>query len=216
MNNSIFSRFTPKEPKFFPLLNSLCDVIVKAANLLKECIDKKSQGNRIEDYYKRIKEEERNGDKITQTIFDELSLTFITPFDREDIHDLANNLDDIIDAINSCAKRIMLYNPKELPASAETLSDMICKCANHLSEAIEQLNILKKNPKHINRCCEALHDLENAADDVYAQFITDIFNSETSPVEIIKLKDIMYELEKTTDCAEHVSKILKTIIVKNA
>jgi len=58
--------------------------------------------------------------------------------------------------------------------------------------------------------------LENAADDIYAQFITDVFRAKTSPVEIIKLKDIMYEMEKTTDCAEHVSKILKTIIVKHA
>jgi predicted phosphate transport protein (TIGR00153 family) len=216
MNNSFFSRFTPKEPKFFPLLNSLADVIVRAANLLDESIVKRATGSNMEPYYKLIKEEERNGDKITIEIFDQLALTFITPFDREDIHNLANNLDDIIDAINSCAKRIMLYNPKELPASAAEMAGMISKCAQYIREAIEQMNILKKNPKHISRCCDALHDLENAADDVYAQFITDIFNSETSPVEIIKLKDIMYELEKTTDCAEHVSKILKTIIVKHA
>jgi len=216
MKNSIFSKFTPKEPKFFPLLNALTDVIVRAADLLAESIDKRDKGGNMEEYYSLIKQEERNGDKITIEIFDQLSLTFITPFDREDIHDLANNLDDIIDAINSCAKRIMLYNPQELPVSATELAAMIQKCARYLQEAIEQLNVLKKNPKHINRCCEALHDLENAADDVYAQFITDIFNSETSPVEIIKLKDIMYELEKTTDCAEYVGKVIKTIIVKYA
>ncbi|MDR0789393.1 MAG: DUF47 family protein [Bacteroidales bacterium] len=216
MNNSFFSRFTPKEPKFFPLLSSLTDVVVKASDLLAECIEKKSQGCDVEPYYTLIKEEERNGDVITIKIFNELSLTFITPFDREDIHDLANNLDDIIDAINSCAKRIVLYNPKELPKEASELSNMICKCADFLNQAIGQLNILKKNPKHISHCCEALHDLENAADDVYAHFITEIFRDEPNPIEIIKLKDIMYELEKTTDCAEHVSKILKTIIVKHA
>jgi predicted phosphate transport protein (TIGR00153 family) len=216
MNNSFFSRFMPKEPKFFPLLSSLSDVIVRAADLLSQCIDSKQRGEDIESFYKLIKEEERNGDVITIKIFNELSLTFITPFDREDIHDLANNLDDIIDAINSCAKRIMLYNPKALPKEATELSGMICNCAGFLSQAISQLNILKKNPKHIGHCCEALHDLENAADDTYAQFITDIFREEPDPVEIIKLKDIMYELEKTTDCAEHVGKILKTIVVKHA
>jgi predicted phosphate transport protein (TIGR00153 family) len=206
----------PKEPKFFPLLNSLTDVIVKVADLLQEYVNKKAEGKDTEEYYKNIKEEERNGDKITIRIFDELSLSFITPFDREDIHDLTNNLDDIIDAINSCAKRIMLYNPKELPKEVFELTKIINDCAKYLKESIEQLNILKKNPKHIKHCCEALHDLENEADDVYAQFIMRIFTDEKNAIEIIKLKDIMYELEKTTDCAEHVSKILKTIIVKNA
>ena len=216
MNNSFFSRFLPKEPKFFPLLSSLAAILVKASDLLAECIEKKSQGEDIEHYYKLIKEEEKKGDVVTVRIFNELSFTFITPFDREDIHNLANNLDDTIDAINSCAKRILLYDPKELPKEATELSSIICKGADFLMQAIDQMNILKKDPKHISHCCEALHDLENDADDVYAQFITRLFRDEPNPVEIIKLKDIMYELEKTTDCAEHVAKILKTIIVKHA
>ena len=216
MNNSIFSRFLPKEPKFFPLLDSLTATLVKASGLLAQCIEKKSQGEDIESYYKLIKDEERNGDVVTNRIFNELSLTFITPFDREDIHNLANNLDDTIDAINSSAKRILLYDPKGLPKEAAELANIVCKGADFLLQAIKQLNMLKKDPKHISHCCEVLHDLENAADDVYAQFITRLFRDEPNPIEIIKLKDIMYELEETIDCAERVAKILKTIIVKHA
>jgi predicted phosphate transport protein (TIGR00153 family) len=206
----------PQEPKFFPMLNSLAAVIGKASGLLKECIDKKLNEEDVESFYKLIKEEERNGDRITTDIFNQLSLTFITPFDREDIHDLANSLDDIIDAINSAAKRIWLYNPKGLPNESKDLANIIEKGVARIQDSINELHNLKKDPKHISQCCDALHDLENDADDLYAQFIKRIFSEEGNAVELIKVKDIMHELEKTTDCAEHVAKILKTIIVKNA
>ena len=102
MKNSFFSRFTPQEPKFFPMLKRLSEILTSSSDLLVESMQHDKPEER-EDYYKRIKDMEREGDKQTHLIFDELGKTFITPFDREDIHDLASTMDDVIDGINSCA-----------------------------------------------------------------------------------------------------------------
>lgn len=215
MVNSLLNRLTPKEPKFFPILKQMSDIIVIASDLIIECLQSKNHEKRLE-YYKKIKDEERKGDKLSHKIFDELNTTFITPFDREDIHSLANTLDDVIDGINNCAKRLALYNPKQIPDSAVELARLIKESAACISMAIDELDILKKNATKIKKYCNELHEIENKADDVYEHFITKMFNEEKDAVEIIKLKDIMYELEKTTDSAEYVGKIIKTIIVKYA
>ena len=166
--------------------------------------------------YKEIKELEREGDRWFQTVFDELGKSFITPFDREDIHQLAGYIDDVADGINSSAKRIAIYNPKCIPAVALDLANVIKADAETILQAIEELEKLRKNAKSIMGYCTKLHDLENEADDVYETYITRLFAEETDSIELIKAKEIMYELEKTTDAAEHVGKILKTIIIKYA
>ena len=215
MFNSLLNRLTPKEPKFFPILKKMSDIINIASDLIIECLQCKEHQQRV-DYYKKIKEQERAGDKLSHKIFDELNETFITPFDREDIHSLANMLDDVIDGINNCAKRLALYNPKQIPESAIELAVLIKEAAVYIGKAIDELDVLKKNATRIKKYCNELHEIENKADDVYEEFITKMFNEEKDAVEIIKLKDIMYELEKTTDSAEYVGKIIKTIIVKYA
>lgn len=149
-------------------------------------------------------------------IFDELNSTFITPFDREDIHHLADRLDDVTDFINSCAKRIVLYNPKEMPKDAIELALLIKEGAICIGKAVDELDVLKKNSKKIKEYCKELHSIENKADDVYENFLINLFQNQKDAVEIIKLKEIMNELEKATDAAEYVGKIIKTIIVKYA
>ena len=193
MKNSFFSRFTPKEPKFFPLLKQLSEVLCEASVVLIESLQHDSPTERS-DYYKKIKDLEREGDRLTHLIFDELGTTFITPFDREDIHDLASCMDDVIDGINSCAKRISIYNPRPISENGKELS---------------RLTLLREY-------CSKLHEIENQADDVYEFFITKLFEEEKDCIELIKIKEIMHELEKTTDAAEHVGKILKNLIVKYA
>jgi len=215
MVNSLLNRLTPKEPKFFPILKQISDIISVTSDLIIECLQCESHQERIE-YYKKIKEQERAGDKLSHKIFDDLNTTFITPFDREDIHSLANMLDDVIDGINNCAKRLALYNPKHIPEEAVVLARLIKDSAIYTGKAIDELDILKKNATKIKEYCNELHEIENKADDVYEHFITKMFNEETDAIEVIKLKDIMYELEKTTDSAEYVGKIIKTIIVKYA
>ncbi|MPN26163.1 hypothetical protein SDC9_173587 [bioreactor metagenome] len=159
---------------------------------------------------------ERKGDRVSDKIFEELNSTFITPFDREDINNLANKLDDVTDYINSCAKRIVLYHPKRIPNSAVQLGELLKEAAAHINHAVSELDDLKKDAKKIKKYCSQLHVIENSADDVYENFLIDLFENEKDAVEVIKLKEIMHELERAADAAEDVGKIIKTIIVKYA
>jgi len=135
MDNSFFSKFTPKEPKFFPLLDNLAETVLDASRLLVDFVEKKRNNEDISESYNLIKRQERKGDRITQTIFDALSSTFITPFDREDVHSLANKLDDVLDAINSCAKRINIYNPKTMPPEALEIAKLLTEGAKDFNSA---------------------------------------------------------------------------------
>lgn len=215
MTNSFFSNLTPKEPKFFPLLKEMSNILLIVSDLIIECVQHSDHKSAIE-YYNKIKAQEKRGDELSNSVFDKLNTTFITPFDREDIHLLADRLDDVTDRINSCAKRIVLYNPKRIPDSAVVLAKLIKEDAVCISKAINELDSLKKNSKNVQKCCSELHDIENRADDVYEQFIIDLFNNEKDGIEVVKLKEIMYELERATDEAHYVGKVIKTIIVKYA
>jgi uncharacterized protein Yka (UPF0111/DUF47 family) len=147
-------------------------------------------------------------------IFEELNNTFITPFDREDINNISATMDDVIDLINSCAKRIMLYNPKHLPESATALAQLVRESTGYLKLAIEELDSFKKRPDKIKEYCAQLEVVEKKADDEYEHFLINLFENEKDAVEIIKLKDILHELEKAADAAQAVGKIIRTVIIK--
>jgi predicted phosphate transport protein (TIGR00153 family) len=215
MNNSFFSRFTPKEPKFFDQLKSVSEIMLKASDLLCESLQCATRDERMS-YFKRIKDLERKGDDVSHRIFEELSTSFITPFDREDIHMLADCLDDVIDRINSCSKRIAIYNPKQNNDKAFDLCTVVKKDATCINEAMDELGALRKNAVHLKGLCKSLHDLENEADDLYELAIMTLFEEEKDSIELVKTKEILSELEKATDAAERVGKVLKTIIVKYA
>lgn len=215
MNNSFLSQFAPKERKFYPLLIRLSEVIYKTSNLLLESFNF-DQPDQRDDYYKKIKELEHEGDRISNQILDELSVTFITPFDREDIHDLASVMDDVIDGMKSCTKRISIYNPKIIPVCSKELSLLIQEGAKCILNAVALLESYEKNQKAIKEYCDQLHRIEHEADDVYEYNMKRLFEEEKDCIELIKIKDIMIELEKITDSEERVGKILRSIIVKYA
>ncbi|SBW01018.1 conserved hypothetical protein [uncultured Dysgonomonas sp.] len=213
MKNNLFDRFKPKENKFFPLLSGMAEVIVTASDLIIECVQVTNHNEAVE-YYKKIKDQERKADTIQNQIFEELNQTFITPFDREDINHLSSTMDDVIDLINSCAKRIMLYSPKVMPESAVRLAMFVRESSGFLIQAIGELDVFKKSTSRIKEYCEQLGVIEKKADDVYEHFLIDLFENEKDAIEVIKLKDILHELERATDAAESVGKIIKTMIVK--
>lgn len=215
MNNSFFSRFTPKETKFFPLLREMSEVILQASEYIIETVQAKDHGE-VTAAFRKVKEQERAADKLQSKIFDELNNTFITPFDREDINNLAATMDDVVDYINSCAKRTMLYKPKVMPESAVRLAFLVKESATIITKTVEELDVLKKNTASITEYTNQLAGIEHEADDVYEHFLIDLFDNEKDAIEIIKLKDILHELERATDAAESVGKIIKTIIVKYA
>jgi hypothetical protein len=217
MNNSFLNNFTPKEPKFFPILKDMAHTILKASELLVESVQKVDHDHESSlEYFKKIKEQEKIGDELSVRIFNELNSTFITPFDREDINNLASRLDDVTDFINSCAKKIVLYQPKQFPKNLLELALNLNEAAQYIIKAVDELDVLKKNSKKIKEYCSYLHVLENKADDLYDNFLIDLFEKEKDAVEIIKMKEIMAELERGNDAAEFVGKIIKTIIIKYA
>lgn len=215
MKNSFFSRLAPKEPKFFPWLKDLSDIAVSTSALLVDNLQKEAADERAVSY-KQIKELERKADVLANHIMDELSTTFITPFDREDIHELAAAIDDVVDGINSCSKCILIYQPRTIEDSGKKLAYYILQAAKCIRRAMDELECIGKKTEALRQCCSELHDLENEADEVFEMFIYHLFQQQQDAIEIIKVKEIMKELERTTDAAEHIGKILRSLMIKYA
>lgn len=213
--NSIFSVFLPKEDKFFPQFQQVSENIVKAADLFAQMISETDLATQ-NDLYIRIKALETECDEITQEIFVELNDTFVTPFDREDMHKLCDTVDDVMDWINSSAKRTMLYQPKSMPNKAMHMAEIILEGAKAINVAFKELKTINKKPQVALEQCEKLHILEHEGDDVYDNFVKDLFENEEDARELIKIKEIMSCMEEATDRANSVGKTLKTIIVKYA
>lgn len=211
--NSIFSFLMPKESKFFPLFVEVGEKLVKASDLLVEFIQTKDR-EKAKAIYLQIKAVETENDRLMDNMFNELNNTFITPFDREDIQALSEKLDDIIDFINSSSKRVVLFNPQEMPAKALEMAKIIQAGCQSLNLILLDLEKIKKNPHFALEQCAKIHDLEHQGDDVYEHYITELFDIERNGIELIKIKEIMQDLERTTDKVDTVGKIIKTIIVK--
>jgi predicted phosphate transport protein (TIGR00153 family) len=210
--NTLFSRLTPHERKFYPLLNGMANYIVQASAILIEIAN--AERSQFKDLYLQIKSLETKCDRILGRLFDELNNTFITPFDREDINALGEELDNLMDTITSAAKRTEMYQPCGLPPRALELALLLQDSCTHVQNAVNQLDTMQKSSKKIKDICQQLHDIENQADDVYEHFVIDIFESETNAINLIKLKEILQEIERATDRADSVGKIIKAIIVK--
>ena len=204
----------PKEEKFFPMFEDMAELTSKAAHLLARIIDH-NEPSKQDETFREIKLLETKADDIVHQVFDTLDATFITPFDREDIQRLTSKMDDVIDYINATSQQIRLYKPKKLLPQFRELCLVVVRGCEQLRVAVMELHNLK-NPGKINDACVKINELENIADDIYHQLISELFDTETDPIELIKNKEILESLESTTDRIEDVSDILKTIIIKSA
>ena len=204
----------PKEEKFFPMFEDMAELISKAAHLLGRIFEN-PEPNTQEDTFKEIKVLENKADEIVHNVFDMLDNTFITPFDREDIQVLTSKLDDVMDYINATSQKVKLYKPKKMLPQFRELNLVVTRGCEQIRIAVMELHNLK-NPGKMNDACVKINELENIADDIYHQLISELFDTETDPIELIKNKEILETLESTTDRIEDVSDILKTIIIKSA
>lgn len=213
--NKVFQFFVPKEKKFFPLFESVANNLEKGAILLNKLLLLVENEEEKLSLVTQIKQCESAGDDLTHKIFDELNKTFITPFDREDIQELTSSLDDVLDFINSCAKKIELYQIHSLPKNTIEISEYIVQASRELKTAISELSNLK-HPEVIKKTCIRLNEIENLVDDLYYMSISYLFENEKDPIQLIKQDAIISTLEKATDKAEDVADVLKSIIVKVA
>jgi predicted phosphate transport protein (TIGR00153 family) len=213
--NTILSIFTPKDAKFFPLLKELAEVLAQAASLLHDLFSLENKEDRSE-ICKQIKVEEIKGDKISGAILKELNNTFITPFDREDVDALADKIEEIIDVINRVGHKVLLYSPEKMPETTTRMTEIILKGTIEIRDAVEELKNLKKSDARFRRHYKEIKALEENADGVYERGIMELFKEEKDTIELIKLKEIIQELEKTANKINNAGKVLKTIFVKYA
>jgi uncharacterized protein Yka (UPF0111/DUF47 family) len=212
--NTLFNRLVPHEHKFYPLLSGMATNICQASNLLPQLTQ--ATPEQYKDFCSQIKLLETECDHLLSRLFEELNQTFITPFDREDINALGEELDNVMDSINSVAKRTVMYQPPLLPPQSLTLATLLQQSCYLVQQAIDYLPAMQRHRKAIKDICVQLHTLEHQADDTYELFVINIFNTETNAIQLIKLKEILQEMERATDCTDSVGKIIKTIIVKYA
>jgi len=210
----ILQLMIPKDVKFFPLFDNASSNLKKVSELLVKVLrttDNNERSRLIQD----IKSLENTGDGFTHDIFHELNGTFITPFDREDIQELASSLDNVVDSINGACQKIDLYQPRSLSPEMAEIADLLLESSVEIEYAVKEIKNLK-NPKKMMESCIKINSLENKADDIYHKALSDMFRNEKDAVELIKSKEIIMALEKASDRCEDVADVLKNILIKNA
>jgi hypothetical protein len=205
-------QFFPKDEKFFDLLERASMNLSKGAkafrNMLQDYTD-------IEHKVRHIKDLEHEGDIITHEIFDKLNRTFITPIDREDIHKITSEIDDVLDYVLGTADRMLLYKVKVPTPQATKMVDILITAIEEMGKAIHSLKDLKRSRRTLDYCIE-INRLENEGDSIHRSVIADLFSDGKDPVEIIKWRDIYNHLENAIDKCEDVADAIESIVVKNA
>jgi hypothetical protein len=211
--SGFLSKLVPQDKHFFPMFENLSGLVLKAAEVLQEVLEH-DDPVKHKDLLKQIKEYETKCDEITQKVFDELDKSFITPFDRENMNQLTSSLDSVVDSINGVSQRIRYYRPTNIPSEFKNFGKLILNGCTYINNAIVELKNLKK-PEKILKACRKMSEIETSADDIYHSTISDIFKKEKDAIELIKQKEILETMERTTDRIENVSDILKTIVLKS-
>jgi hypothetical protein len=213
--DSFLKFFVPKDHSFFPLFESDAQNLVKASELLRELLSSVDITEH-ERYYKEIRDVEHIGDDITNKTYEQLNKSFITPFDREDIHELTANIDDVVDSINGIARRICLYRPKKLMPIYKELAELVYEAAKEVETAIHCLKDPVSNKEKIRRACSIVTAIEHKADEIYFTGVSELFEKEEDPKELIKNNKILEMLERCVDEEEDVTDTLKSILIKMA
>jgi hypothetical protein len=213
--DSFLKFFVPKDHSFFPLFESDAQNLVKAASLLKELLNSDDTAEH-ERLYKEIRDIEHIGDEITNKTYEQLNKSFITPFDREDIHELTANIDDVVDSINGIARRICLYKPKKMMPIYKEMAELVYDGAKEIETAIHCLKDPVSNKEKITRACGIVTAIEHKADEKYFTGISELFEKEEDPKELIKNNKILEMLERSVDEEEDVTDTLKSILIKMA
>jgi predicted phosphate transport protein (TIGR00153 family) len=202
----------PREKVFFELFNKSAANAHATAKALEALLEDFTD---VESKVQVIRDHEHAGDEIAHEIFDRLAKTFITPLDREDIHDITSRLDDVTDMTDSAAKRLMLYKIDKPTEDARALARVLVSATASLVEAFKLLDNLKHADEILRHCIE-VHTQENEGDRINHHALASLFENNTPAVDIIKWKDIYHIMETATDICEDVANVVHTVVVKNA
>jgi predicted phosphate transport protein (TIGR00153 family) len=212
--NSIMKIFQPKDRIFYTFFEEVVNTVAEMSTLLKKLITETEKDKRFA-ILSQIENAEHKNDDTTHRIFTELGRTFITPFDREDIHYLATTLDDVADYIYSSAKRIAFYN-------INVYDDGIVKLANLIGFAVDEIKIAvtglrdMKNLQAMTNALVKINSIENQADDIYDLCVERLFEMEPDVKMLIKKREVYHAMETATDKCEDAGNAIESIIVKYA
>ena len=203
-------RFTPRNNAFYAMFAVSGQNLVVGAGLLKELLGADPADRKA--IAEKMREAEHDGDEATHAIMRELNESFITPFDREDIYRLASSLDDVMDAMEAAVDLVVLYQIGELPPEVADQVDVLERAAELTAEAMPRL----RSMKDLSEFWIELNRLENQADQVYRRLLARLFNGEYDALTVMKLKEVVDQLEAAADAFEHVANTVETIAVKES
>lgn len=199
----------PREETFIPQFVRAADIIVEAARALDALAGDFTD---VSLKVARIKHLEHEGDQVAHQTFALLSRTWITPIDREDIHQLAVRLDDVIDLIDGTIRRLAIFNISEPTVAGRKLSEIIVKITLEMVEAVAALRKQKGVVEH----CIRMKQFENEGDVAYQEAVGSLFRQAIEPIEVIKWKDVYENMEGCIDQAEAVAHVLESVVLKHS
>jgi predicted phosphate transport protein (TIGR00153 family) len=200
-------RLLPKDPKFFELFIADGDNLEAAAGALNEMVEKY---DRLDERIAGIQALEKAGDEIDREVTRKLEDAFVTPFDREDIHELVSRLDDVVDGIQAIAETFVIYGVTAPTPEARRLAAILDEQGKELAQALRKLDGLKDLERHF----DAVHELENEADGLSRAAVAKLFRDDLPPIEVIKWRDLYNYLEEAIDAAEDAAEAMERMYHK--
>jgi uncharacterized protein len=200
----------PSKTSFYAMFATSGENLVVGARLLKELLGAEHADRKA--IAEKMRGAEHAGDEATHAIMRELNETFVTPFDREDIYRLASSLDDVMDYMEAAVDLVVLYNIEDLPPEIADQVDVIERAAELTAEAMPRL----RSMKDLSDYWIELNRLENQADQVYRRILARLFSGDYDALTVLKLKEVVDQLEAAADAFEHVANTVETIAVKES
>jgi hypothetical protein len=202
-------RLTPQDTSFYEMFAALADNLVKAADLVAEMF---GPGADRDNLATRMRDLEHACDAATHQIMRHLNSTFVTPFDREDIYELAGRLDDVMDYMEAAVDLVVLYSIEELPRELASQAEVLQRMSHLTAAAMPRL----KTMKDLSEYWIEVNRLENEADKVYRRLVARLFNGDYDALTVLKLKDVVDQLEHAADAFEKVANSVETVAVKES
>lgn len=208
----MLKRLIPQEKGFFSLFQSVTERVLHATEQFKSLVGNLQDAGQ---YAKVIEQDAIEGDRLTRKTFDLLHKTFITPFDRYDIHKLASNLDDVLDLLNTTAQKITLYQIQSIPTEIASLAQISLQVARLVKSAVGQLNTLKKGDDILNACREIIQ-FRNEAEELTMTGVAGLFENESDLKTLLKTKEVYESIKRLIDKCQNLANIMKGIVLEYA
>jgi predicted phosphate transport protein (TIGR00153 family) len=199
----------PRDAQFYDLFAQVANRLSGSAALLHELF---KFPEKIDQNVAAIKKLEHEADNLTHDTIDRINRTFVTPFDREDIHSLAGHLDEVVDLIDGCARRVAIFHIAEPREHAVTLSEVLVRATRSIEDGVKKM----KDPKAVFAANRQLKLLEEEGDSVYHDAMEKLFSSTSDAILVLKWKELYDKIEDAIDQCEDVGNTLQSISLKNA